>query len=339
MIKRVSMISKRILLLGVFLVLISALGVYASEYQQSNDDIQYILENLTDDELTGCCSVAWQLDGNNSIFSFRRDANLTADIYIEQIDWHGKQAIKQYKTYGGYFCQVIITSDGWMIGYGGSDDGPDNEIIEKITADMISDDYNISDEGLAQIQAIKAPYKKGHVLIKAPNGNYGIASDKGHFTGHLEPGEYISMPNRYQYFRSGNISLNTTDKVEVMTQLAISDAFGLSRRDVTTFFYHDVDNDTFRGRVLEMFLSNDDGSYYGMHTAGYVDNVYFNNTLFKAEEIPIAPKYEHIGTIVIDEYPVVSALTWLLSIIAFVVFVGALLYVILHLVRNYRYRY
>lgn len=334
------MFSKRIIfLLGALLVLISVLGVCAAEYQQDNADIQYVLENLTDDELTGCCSVALQLDGNNSIFSFRRDANLTADVFIEQIDWHGMQAIKQYKTNGGYFCQVIITENGWVIGYGGIDDGPDNERIEQITSEMITDDFSISDEGLAQIQAIKEPYKKGHVLIKAPNGNYGIATDKGHFTGHLEPGEYVSMPNSYQFFRSGTVPLNTSDKIGVMNGLAISDAFGLSRRDVTTFYYQNVDNDTFKGSVVDAYLSNDDGSYFGMSTAGYVDNVYFNGTLFKAEDIPMAPDYEPMGSLVLEESPVVSHLTWLLSIIAFVVFVGALFYVILHFVRQYKYRY
>ena len=332
------MFSKRIiLLLSVFLVLISALGVCASEYPQNNTDFQYVLDNLHDDDLTGCCSVALQLDGNNSIFSFRRDANLTADIYIEQIDWHGKQAIKQYKENGGYFCQVIITEDGWVIGYGGVDDGPDNEKIEQITSEMITDDYSISDDGLAQIQAIKEPYKKGHVLIKAPNGNYGIATDKGHFTGHLEPGEYISMPNSYQFFRSGTVSLNASDKIAIMTELAASDAFGLSRRDITTFYYQQVDNGTFKGSIVDAYLSNDDGSYFGMQTAGYADNVYFNGTLFKAEEIPMAPNYEPMGSLVLNESPVASALTILLSIIAFVVFVGALFYVVLYFVRKYRY--
>jgi hypothetical protein len=299
------MISKRIiLLLCVLLLSISILGVCANEYQQNNQSIQDVLENYDDNELTGCCSVMLQLEGNDSVFSFRRDAEFGADIFIEKIDWHGMDAIKQYKTSGGYFCQVIITSDGWMIGYGGLDDGPDNEKIEEITSGMITEDYSISDEGLAQIQDIKSNYPKGHVFIKAPNGNYGIATGKGHFTGKLLPGEYISMPNNYNYFRSGNISLNDSDKIATLTDLAASDMFGLTRRDISTFYYHDVDNDTFKGTVVDCYLSNDDGSRFGLGTAGLADDVYFNNTLFKAEDIPFAPDYEYMGTIVFsDETP------------------------------------
>ena len=143
------MISKRsIFILGIFLILVSVLSVCASDNQQNIYEIQQILDETNASDLTGCCSVALQLDGNNSMFSFRRDANLTADIYVEEIDWHGIPAIKQYKTEGDYFCQVIITSNGWTIGYGGIDDGPDNEKIEEITSKMITDDNSISEDGL-----------------------------------------------------------------------------------------------------------------------------------------------------------------------------------------------
>ena len=181
------MISKRsIFILGIFLILVSVLSVCASDNQQNIYEIQQILDETNASDLTGCCSVALQLDGNNSMFSFRRDANLTADIYVEEIDWHGIPAIKQYKTEGDYFCQVIITSNGWTIGYGGIDDGPDNEKIEEITSQMITDDNSISEDGLIQVQQIKEPYKLGHLLIKAPNGNYGVAFSDNHFKGKLE---------------------------------------------------------------------------------------------------------------------------------------------------------
>lgn len=161
------MISRRVVwIFGITLILISILGVCSAGNHHNNYDIQQVLAETNESDLTGCCSVALQLDGNNSMFAFRRDANLTADIYIEEIDWHGIPAIKQYKTTGDYFCQVIITSNGWTIGYGGIDDGPDNEKIEEITSQMITDDNSISDEKLAQIQKIKEPYKMGHLLIR-----------------------------------------------------------------------------------------------------------------------------------------------------------------------------
>ena len=58
--------------------------------------------------------------------SYRRDANLTADIHIEQVDWHGHPAIKQYKTDHGYFNHIIVTNDGWVIGLGGVDAGEES---------------------------------------------------------------------------------------------------------------------------------------------------------------------------------------------------------------------
>ena len=290
-------LKNNIFIIFVFLIFLSALGVYAENTQQNMADIKAILEDIDSSELIGCCSVVAQLDENNSMMSFRRDANLTADIYIEQIDWNGTQAIKQYKTTGDYFCQVVITSDGWIFGFGGVDDGPDNEQMEKIARGMITKDNSISESDLETIQQMKAPYKVGHFVIKAPNGNYGVATSTSHFTGKLEPGDYIVVPNRDTYFDSGQMPLNTSDKVAYMTQLATSDAFGLARRDITTFDFYHVENETVNGNVTDIYLSNDDGSSYGMDTADKVDNVYLNNTLFKAEDIPIAPDYEKIGNI------------------------------------------
>ena len=63
----------------------------------------------------GCCSVILQLDGNDSIMSYRRDANLTADIYIEQVNWHGHPAIKQYKNEHGYFNHIIVRQNIFII--------------------------------------------------------------------------------------------------------------------------------------------------------------------------------------------------------------------------------
>ena len=108
--------------------------------------------------------------------SYRRDSDLDADIHIEKVDWHGYDAIKQYKTDNNYFCYVIVTSNGWVIGLEGTDDSIDNQIAENITAGMINDNNTISVEDLEKIQKIKEPYGKGHVVIKAPNGNYGFAT-------------------------------------------------------------------------------------------------------------------------------------------------------------------
>lgn len=334
------MISKRsIFILGIFLILVSVLSVCASDTQQNTYEIQRILDETNASDLMGCCSVALQLEGNNSMFSFRRDANFSADIYIEEIDWHGIPAIKQYKTDGDYFCQVIITSNGWTIGYGGIDDGPDNQKIEEITSKMITEDNSISEDGLIQVQQIKEPYKIGHLLIKAPNGNYGVAFSDNHFKGKLKPGEYLVIPNRQTYMNSGNLSLNTSDKVTAMIQLAQSDAFGLTRRDITTYNFHTFENKSSKVNVTEAYLSNDDGSQWGMNTAGLVDNVYFNKTLFKADDIPIAPKYQKMGNMTLHEsLNNVSKTTLLIVLVGVVLLVAILFFIVYKTVKFIKFR-
>ena len=294
------MISKKIiLLLSLTLIFVSIIGVGASEYQYSMEEIKAILDSTDESEMTGCCSVVLQLEGNNSIFSFRRDASFSADIYINNYtDWHGHKVVKQYKTEGGYFCQAIVTDDGWTIGYGGIDDGVDNAKIENITAKMVNKNNTISEADLIKVQEIKAAYGLGHLVIKAPNGNYGLATATTHQTGHLEPGEYISLPNKFQFFRSGEIALNSSDKITTMTELAASDGFGLTRRDITTFHYYNMTNDTFDGNITDVYLSNDDGSMYGMSTGGLSDDVSFNNnTTIKGSDLPIAPKTIKFATV------------------------------------------
>lgn len=311
------------------------MSVFASDFHQDMNEVKQILDETDNSDLTGCCSVVLQLEGNDSIISFRRDANLSADIHIEQVNWSGVQAIKQYKVDGGYFCQVIVTEDGWVIGYGGIDDGIDNEIIENITAGMINDENKIYKDDLERIQEIKAVYEIGHVVIKSPDGHYGVATATNHFTGKLKPGEYISMPNRYKYSRSGEIPMNTTDKISTMTGLAASDMFGLERRDITTYDFHHVEGLTFSGNIIDIYLSNDDGSLFDMGTGDKYDDVYFNNTTFKGKDIPISPEYESMGSVVIqDGVPQIVYLTFYAAII---LLVGILSYGVYCLVRKIRH--
>ncbi len=292
---------KGILLVSIVLMLISLFAVYASDIAENNSDIQLLLDNTDESDLIGCCSVVLQMDGNESIISFRRDANLTADIFIEKIDWHGTPAIKQYKTNGEYFCQVIITDDGWVVGYGGKDDGYYNEVIENITAQMITEEHNISETHLQEIQQIKALFKLGHVVIKDPSGNYGVATANAIYTGKLNPGEYVSVPNRDHYMRYGNLSLNSGDKIEEMTDLAASDMFGLTRRDISTFHFYSSDNFTTHRNITDIYISNDDGSRYNMPCRDMVDNAYINGKFINASDIPIAPEYMDIGNITFEK--------------------------------------
>lgn len=284
-----------LLIVSIFAILFLAIGVFWATDGPSYGEVMELLQNSNSTDLEGCCSIACQLDGNDSLISFRRDSPAQADIHIEQIDWHGKPAIKQYKTDGKYFCQVLVTNDGWTIGFGGLDDGEDNKIVENITADMVLNN-NISEDGLSQIEDIKHSYKRGHALIKAPDGHYGVVINDTHFTGDLKPGQYISVPNKYSFYRSGNIEMNSSDKIKDMNNLEITDGYGLERRDITTYYFHKVENDTFKGNVTDVYLSNDEGKVYGMHTANLTDNVIFNNTTIQGSSIPGAPQYQTLGS-------------------------------------------
>lgn len=327
---------KIIIILSVLLILIFAASAVSASLHQ---DTQQMVSNSgeTDD---GCCSVVCQLDGNNSIISFRRDANYSADVSIEKINWHGKPAIKQYKEDGGYFCQVIVTNDGWVIGFGGSDDGKDNEIIENLTAEMVLNG-TISNDTLQEIQDIKHKYGKGHVIIKAPNGTYGVAMENIHFMGDLKPGDYISVPNKYSYVRYGDIQLNSTDIIKIMNRLEISDAFGLSRRDITTFHFYTVENDTFTGNITDIYISNDDGSFFDMNTRDMADDIIFGDKIVKASDIPIAPNYTSLGSISFTPDEVGGngfgeTFNTIMHIIAFILFLVVIV-LIIRLINKIRY--
>lgn len=325
------------ILITLILVIFTACAYCANNQFDTNQNISTV-ENTNSSLLEGCCSIAYQLEGNDSIIAFRRDADYSANIKIEKINWHGKPAIKQYKEEGGYFCQVIVTNDGWVIGYGGLDDGPNSKKIENLTANMVLNN-NISNSSLEKIQQIKYQYGKGHVLIKAPNGTYGVAVPTTHFTGVLKPGDYISVPNAEQFIRTGKIPLKTPDKIKAMTQLETTDGYGVSRRDITTFYFHSVNNDTFKGNITNISLSNDDGSAWGMSTGGLADNVFFNGTLFNASSIPIAPNYTSIGSINFTDSGQSGdggLFTIIMHAIAFILFI-VVICLIIRLINKIRY--
>lgn len=312
----------------VFIGVVSLLGVYASSV---NEDIGFYSQNNNETDF-GCCSIAWQLDGNNTLFSHRRDSNLDADIHIENIDWHGHNAIRQYKTDNGYFCHVIITSDGWVIGFGGIDDGENSEIIENITADMITDDYSISTQDLEKIQEIKKPYGRGHVLIKAPNGNYGFATIDQLKTGKLEPGQYISIPNDYQYSRADNITLDVEDKIGVMDNLSRSDLYGEGRREIIIYDFQVADGQN----TTDIYVSNEDGYYVGVNNSVFVDDIYVNDTLISGNDIPIAPDYKKIDTVTFGENNDISlGIFKIFKIVVFFIIAAILIFILIKFI-NYR---
>ena len=324
-------LKRKIFLLSIFIIFISVCGVY-SAYDHQNNDIIPVISNQTDE--FGCCSIVLQIDDNHTLMAYRRDSNTTADVFIEKVDWHGIPAIKQYKSDYGYFNHVIITNNGWVIGLGGIDDGRDSSICENITAQMITKDYSISKKGLKKIQDIKTQYGRGHVVIKAPNGNYGFATPTKLKTGTLKPGQYISIPNDYSLSRGNNVTLPLDNEIKTMVELSQSDLYGVDRREIVTYDIHLGDE----SNTTDIYVSNDDGSHLGINYTGCVDNVCFNNTTIKGSDIPIGPDYEKLGSVTFEaEKSTVDNLVVLLIIVGFVVFVGILFFIVLKFVRYLRY--
>ena len=326
---------KQFLILSIFIIFIFACGTFTASNLHNSEDLHVTSDFSNQTDVFGCCSIVLQLDGNDTMISYRRDSNVTADVFIEKVNWHGIPAVKQYKEYGGYFNHVIVTNNGWVIGLGGIDDGKNSEICENITAGMINDNYTISEQALTKIQDIKKPYGRGHVVIKAPNGNYGFANVDKLKTGTLKPGQYISIPNNYSLSRSGNLSLNSTDLVGEMTKLSQLDKYGLDRREIVTYDFKTTE----KGNITDIYVSNEDGSQVGANYTECIDDIHFNNTVIKGSDIPIGPNYKSLGSIEFTgELSTASKGTVLMIIIAFVVFVALLFFIVLKFVRFIRYK-
>lgn len=321
---------KKIFIFFIFLCLATVIGASSSLFYQNGDDLPVIVPQNNESDMVGCCSIVLQLDGNDTMISYRRDSDLDADIHIENVDWHGYNAVKQYKTDNNYFCHVIVTSDGWVIGLGGTDDGIDNQIAENITAKMINRDNVISESELKKIQELKEPYGKGHVVIKAPNGNYGFATVDKLKTGKLAPGQFISIPNDYQYSRGDNISLDTPDMIKEITNLSRSDKYGLDRREIITYDFHSSGNNN----TTDIYASNEDGGLVGVDNSIYIDDIYVNDTLISGSSLPLAPDYKQIGSVTFHEQSnsFVKLLT-LVILASFVIFVGVLSFAVYRFVR------
>ena len=324
-------LKRKFLIFGIVVILISIMGVYSAQYHENATEVSGIVESANGDDVFGCCSIVLQLDGNDGMISFRRDSNYTADMKVEKINWHGIPVIKQSKEDQGYFTHVIITHDGWMIGMGGIDDGEDSKKCEDIAYKMINNDSSINKSCLKEIQDIKKPYGRGHVVVKAPNGNYGFANVNKLKTGTLEPGMYISIPNNYSMSRSGNLSLESDDLIKDMTELSQLDKYGFDRRDIITYDFHASPNNN----TTDVYVANEDGSKLNVSYVDCVDDVYFNNQLTKAADIPIAPDYKSLGSITFTDADLNSLDGNMVYIVlaGVVIFIIALGYGVYRLVR------
>lgn len=323
-------VKNKFLIFGILVIFISLMGVYSAQYHQNTDDMANIVESANGEDVFGCCSIVYQIDDNHTIMSFRRDSNVTSDIHIDRINWHGIPAIKQFKEEGGYFSHVIVTNSGWVIGMGGIDDGENSHKCEDIAFKMINNESYINKSCLKEIQEIKKPYGRGHFIIKAPNGNYGFCNIDKVKTGTLKPGEYKSIPNNYSLSRSGDFSPDGKDLIKELVKLSQSDKYGKDRREIITY---DI-NLNGNNNTTDVYVSNEDGSKLNKDYTGCVDDVYFQNNLTKAADIPIAPKYKSLGSFIFTDSDLnINEDIVNIILVGVVIFIAALSYGVYRFVR------
>lgn len=186
----------------------------------------------------GCCSIYLQVSSSESLTGFRRDSTYAADVTIKPVTWYGRVAIKQYKTTGGYSFHSITTADGWHMATGSADAPSANQAIEKLAGAMVKSGV-IQQAKLVTIRKYLASIglSIGHFAIKSPTGQYAIVWVGGYKIGKLNPGEYISVPNSRDCFRSGKYTSFDKNPVNAAVKIAATDSYGVNRRDITVYHW------------------------------------------------------------------------------------------------------
>ena len=78
-----------------------------------------------------------------------------------------------------------------------------------------------------------------------------------------------------------------------MVKLSQSDKYGQDRRDIVVYNFNSSQNNN----TTDVYVANEDGSKLKINYTDCVDDIYFQNNLTKASEIPIAPDYKYLGSI------------------------------------------
>ncbi|MCF0226923.1 MAG: hypothetical protein HUK28_06450 [Methanobrevibacter sp.] len=275
----------------IFLLVIMVLGVVAvtSASAFTQEQTQIVSTTFFDEAINSeCSSILLQVSENESVSSFRRDEADPAKIFIEEGNWDNVSYVKQYKTTDGEFFQALITEDGYVIGVGGGTDGEYNKQIEEIASNMVKSG-DISKD-ISKIESILKGYKKGHFIIKAPDGTYKVVWPNGVFDGKLKPGQYICVPNLQKYSFKGNFT--GSDPVSESIKIAGKDIFGIDRRDIVTYDYKTNSSGTY----LDVYACNDDGSIKGSSTGGLYDDIDYMGNVTLGKDLPQIPDKVHLGT-------------------------------------------
>jgi hypothetical protein len=251
------------------------------------------VDSLADED---CCSFYVQVSKTESVCGFRRDNTGSAVIQVKSEKWYGRTAVKHFKYDGDYFCHLIATSDGWMMGNGGLDGGSSIRDMERLAADMIKSN-EIKMENLRKIQKYKIWANFGHFSIKAPDGRFAVVYQNNIITGKLKPGEFLCNPNFQSYHRRGDYHQYGTNPAKVAIKVGATDHYGIYRRQIVVFHWKEAVSKDFKiSSRITAYAANDDGRFVGVSSGSYVDSIKFEGKSISGYKLPRVPNAMRLGT-------------------------------------------
>ena len=253
------------------------------EYENINNNNKLNDKNLPSD---GCSSTVIQADNNNCAFTFRRDSSKSVYVNID----YQNDGIFQYETDQTFFWHAILNKDGWVIGNGGEDSPQSCEKLEAYSKIMAKKNI-IIEEFIENALQIKSKQTLGHYFIKSPNGSYALVIIE---IGKLKSGEYIICPNDYQFYRKGKISdlKIKGNNTYISRYLAAIDEYSSQRTNEFTYNYIKKD----KSKVIDIFISNDDGSLSNKpNTSNYSNDIFINEKYIFRENVPIIMDGMYLG--------------------------------------------
>ncbi|WP_457614521.1 hypothetical protein [Methanopyrus sp.] len=251
---------------------------------------------------TGCCTVLVHVHHGCDVVAYRRDAKYPAEILITRTKWAGRNAIKEYKTRGGYFCHTVITEDGWIVTIGGRDVPEVIKKLEELGTEIVSKGHIEKDDIERAVELLKE-LKWGHFVVKSPNDIVGVASYDYRISSQridlfkIKDGEYVKVTNNPNYYSRGNFKEFGRDPVDAAIKIAGEDTYGLHRRDVITYELNVNKTST----VVKLWVSYDGGALVGGASGG-PDPVRFMGRTIAADEIPRIPGKKPLGEVTLREY-------------------------------------
>ncbi|HOL68948.1 MAG TPA: pseudomurein-binding repeat-containing protein [Methanothermobacter sp.] len=265
-------------------------------------NIEYLSNKKID---SGCCSVIVNVNNTSAIFAFRRDSTYAATQYIEKINWYGHETIKEYKTNNGYFFHTIISDGGWMMGTGGPDVPSVNKAIEKIAGEIVMKGKIINTD-INRVYSLLKQIGLGHFVIRSPNGDVGVAIYYGGSSRvnvfHLNPGDYICVPNSPSYYREGLYSKWGSDPVTAAVYIAGNDYWGLNRRNIIVYDTIVGENST----SVKIYATFDGGGLIG-RKRGNPDNIVFLGKFISASSLPKIPTKKLLGNVTLTKIATISS--------------------------------